>query len=339
MRKGASSAAETRPARVPASSGSRRRSARATASRAASRRSRSGARVAPVEPIGAARRTLGRGRHRLGVLGAGGPRLVGAAGGARNETQPVELVGERGERRGRGRRGRSARCWEPSDARASAADRFAARPARARSPAAASASRSSAAARTPARLSRRRSARGPRRPEEHHGADAGAARERPSPRSRSGIAASGARIVTGRTKVSMRPRRPGRRVAAERAREERQRSRPAPSRPRRARRCREHRVPSGMKTAPVAGEPEVGEEAGRGGAAELDQQEDRERSEGGEDRRLRLRDHLVGEREDRRHHDRRARRGLECSPGWPRQAIIRPLPRLLRRGGRPGSTQ
>jgi hypothetical protein len=46
-------------------------------------------------------------------------------------------------------------------------------------------------------------------------------------------------------------------------------------------------------------------------ASKLDQHEDREGSEGRVDRRLRLLDHLVREREDRRDHDRRARGALQ----------------------------
>jgi hypothetical protein len=62
---------------------------------------------------------------------------------------------------------------------------------------------------------------------------------------------------------------------------------------------------------PDGSQAEVGEQPHSPPAAELDQHEHRERAEGREDRRLRLPDHLVREREDRRHHDRGARGGLQ----------------------------
>src|SRR5207253_1483568 len=59
------------------------------------------------------------------------------------------------------------------------------------------------------------------------------------------------------------------------------------------------------------GEGEVRDQAGSPQAAELHEHENRERSERGEERRLRVPDHLIREGEDARHDDRGARSGLE----------------------------
>jgi hypothetical protein len=59
------------------------------------------------------------------------------------------------------------------------------------------------------------------------------------------------------------------------------------------------------------GQREKCRQPGSPGAFELDEHQHRERPEGREQRHLGLLDHLVGEREDGRHHDRRARRVLE----------------------------
>src|SRR5207248_7469346 len=58
-------------------------------------------------------------------------------------------------------------------------------------------------------------------------------------------------------------------------------------------------------------------------ASELDQHEQREGSEGREDRRLRLLDQLVREREDRRHKDRGARRALQRCEVHGRRSYVR----------------
>jgi hypothetical protein len=67
-----------------------------------------------------------------------------------------------------------------------------------------------------------------------------------------------------------------------------------------------------------ASQPEVRDQATPPRATELDQHEQRERSEGREDRRLGLPDDLVRERKDGRHHDRGTRGALQrCDiHGW-----------------------
>ncbi len=74
---------------------------------------------------------------------------------------------------------------------------------------------------------------------------------------------------------------------------------------------REQSVPSVMKTAPDAREPEVGPEPVKRRAAELDEHEQRKGAERSDERGLRLLDHLVGNREDHRDDDRGACCGLE----------------------------
>ena len=58
-------------------------------------------------------------------------------------------------------------------------------------------------------------------------------------------------------------------------------------------------------------ERQVGQKPAAGGPAERDEDQDGQRPERGEQRGLRLADHLVGEREDRRHHDACPGGGLE----------------------------
>src|SRR5439155_15208451 len=69
---------------------------------------------------------------------------------------------------------------------------------------------------------------------------------------------------------------------------------------------------------------EVGDETSPRRPSELDQHEHRKRSEGRKDRRLRLFDHLVRERKDRRHHNRGARGALQRGGvhGW--RSYVRP---------------
>jgi hypothetical protein len=73
---------------------------------------------------------------------------------------------------------------------------------------------------------------------------------------------------------------------------------------------REQSVPSVTNAAPTRASEKC-RQPGSPGAFELDEHQHRERPEGREQRHLGLLDHLVGEREDGRHHDRRARRVLE----------------------------
>jgi hypothetical protein len=143
------------------------------------------------------------------------------------------------------------------------------------------------------------------RPQQHHGADRRPGREAPT------LEAVRNRGVRRRNRHwqderENGPARGSREVTAERAGEE---GREADGR----HRCGAEPRASGAQSPDCdergadAPEPEIREEASPRRPSELGQYEHRERSEGREDRRLRLPDHLVREREDRRHDDRGAR--------------------------------
>ena len=153
-----------------------------------------------------------------------------------------------------------------------------------------------------------------RRPEEHDRADPRAGGEAPT------LEAVGNRGVWRRNRhrqheCEERSGRSRREVAADHAREQ----------SREADRCHRTRAepcvsgaesPEGDERRADAPQADVCEQATPPRPSELDQYEHRERSEGREDRRLRLRYHPVREREHRGHDDRRARGALQrCQIG------------------------
>ena len=141
-----------------------------------------------------------------------------------------------------------------------------------------------------------------RRPEQHERADPGAGRESPAFQA---VGNGGVRRRK-RHRQDEREERPGRgrrEVAVDHAREEDGKAddrHSARGEPRVSRAERPERDERGSH----ARQPEVRGQAGLRRARELDQHEQRERPERREDRRLRLLDHLVREREDRRDDDR-----------------------------------
>lgn len=141
---------------------------------------------------------------------------------------------------------------------------------------------------------------------------------RPQPSTRSGIAEFGAGNRHRQDEREERSGRACREVAADRAREERAEAddgHRAGGKPRVSR----AEGPDRDEHGAYRRQADVREEASQRRTRELDQHEDGERPEGGRERRLRLPDHLVREREHRRHDDCRARGALqrcEIRHGW-----------------------
>ena len=149
----------------------------------------------------------------------------------------------------------------------------------------------------------------PRRPEQHVGADSEPSRERPAFQARRDLGERDPERhredeheqCRGRCRSEVAVDHPGEQNPEA---DDRHRPRREPGVPRAER-------PQDDARGAGAGQRHVGNESAADRAGKIDKDEDGERSERGEERRLRVTDQLVGDRKDGRHHDRRASRRLQ----------------------------